>query len=112
MQVNARELATWSFLMASAHGAGLMILPLVIGDTHTAAHGHHVAAASMIGLAGMEWSGVLATLVHTAGYLLVTGLIAVIVYERVGTRFLRTAWVNLDLIWAVVLIATGLATVF
>ena len=52
----------------------------------------------------------LAALVHTAGYLLVTGVIAVIVYERVGVRFLRTAWVNLDLVWAVALIATGMAT--
>jgi hypothetical protein len=49
--------------------------------------------------------------VHTAGYLLVTGLIAVIVYERIGLRFLRTAWVNLDLIWAVALVVTGIATV-
>jgi hypothetical protein len=48
--------------------------------------------------------------VHTAGYLVVTGAIAVIVYERVGLRFLRTAWVNLDLIWAVALVVTGVAT--
>ena len=48
---------------------------------------------------------------HTAGYLLVTGIIAVIVYERVGVRFLRTAWVNLDLIWAVALVGTGLASI-
>ena len=48
--------------------------------------------------------------VHTAGYLLVTGMIAVIVYERVGLRFLRTAWVNLDLIWAVALVITGVGT--
>jgi hypothetical protein len=109
MQVGARELATWSFLMASAHGAGLMVLPLVIGDLPAAGHAHHLAAASMI--AGFEWSGALAALVHTAGYLLVTGLIAVVVYERVGLRFLRTAWVNLDLIWAVALVVTGVATV-
>jgi uncharacterized protein (DUF486 family) len=49
--------------------------------------------------------------VHTAGYLLVTGVIAVVVYERVGLRFLRTAWVNLDLLWAGALILTGVATV-
>jgi len=59
----------------------------------------------------VEWSGLLATLVHTAGYLLVTGLIAVIVYEKVGVRFLRKAWVNLDLVWAIVLIATGVAMI-
>jgi hypothetical protein len=110
MQVDARELAIWSFLMASSHGAGLMVLPLVIGDAPVAMHAHHLAHASMFG-PELGWSGTTAALIHTAGYLLVTGLIAVIVYERLGTRFLRTAWVNLDLIWAVVLIATGLATV-
>ena len=110
MQVNARELAAWSFLMASAHGAGLMVLPLVLGNLPVTGHTHHVAAASVMGTASVEWSGVLAALVHTAGYLLVTGVIAVIVYERVGLRFLRTAWVNLDLIWAVALVVTGLAT--
>ena len=53
----------------------------------------------------------LAALVHTAGYLLVTGVIAVVVYERVGLGFLRKAWVNLDLVWAVALVVTGVATV-
>jgi hypothetical protein len=110
MQVNGRELATWSFLMASAHGAGLMVLPLVLGNLPAPGQAHHVAAASVMGIASVEWSGVLAALVHTAGYLVVTGVIAVIVYERVGLRFLRTAWVNLDLIWAVALVVTGMAT--
>jgi hypothetical protein len=111
MRVDGRELATWSFLMASAHGAGLMVLPLVLGDVPSMGHAHPVAAASVMGIANVEWNGVIAALVHTAGYLLVTGVIAVIVYERVGLRFLRTAWVNLDLIWAVALVVTGVATV-
>jgi len=111
MRVDGRELATWSFLMASAHGAGLMVLPLVLGDLPSTGHAHHLATASLMGIANLEWSGVFAALVHTAGYLLVTGVIAVIVYERVGLRFLRRAWVNLDLIWAVALVATGVATV-
>jgi hypothetical protein len=110
MRVDARELAIWSFLMASAHGAGLMVLPLVIGDV-PAGHAHQMAAASLIGSVDVEWGGMVAALVHTAGYLLVTGVIAVIVYERVGLRFLRTAWVNLDLVWAVALVLTGLATI-
>ena len=110
MQVDARELATWSFLMASAHGAGLMVLPLVLGDGPAAGHAHHLAAASVVGVTGIDWNAVLAALVHTAGYLLVTGVIAVVVYERVGLRFLRKAWVNLDLVWAVALVATGVAT--
>lgn len=110
MRMDGRELATWSFLMASAHGAGLMVLPLVIGGAPAGGHAHHLVAASMIGVARIDWNGVLAALIHTAGYLLVTGLIAVIVYERVGLRFLRRAWVNLDLVWAVALVVTGLAT--
>jgi hypothetical protein len=109
MRVDARELAVWSFLMASSHGAGLMVLPLVIGDLPATAHAHHLAQASFFG-AELGWGGTTAALIHTAGYLLVTGLIAVIVYERLGTKFLRTAWVNLDLMWAVALIVTGLAT--
>ena len=109
MQADARELATWSFLVASAHGAGLMVLPLVIGDMPMGSRTHHMAHATAIGPAHVEWSGVLAALVHTAGYLLVTALVAVIVYERVGVRFLRTAWVNLDLAWAVALVLTGVA---
>ena len=111
MQVSSRELATWSFLMATAHGAGLMVLPLILGDLTGAPHLHQVAAASLVNFAAVEWTGVIAAAVHTAGYLLVTGAIAVIVYEKVGVRFLRTAWVNLDLIWAIALVITGLGTV-
>ena len=113
MQVSSRELATWSFLMATAHGAGLMVLPLVLGELPNAmpsSHLHHLSAA-LAGAPAGEWIGLTAAMVHTAGYLVVTGLIAVIVYERVGVRFLRTAWVNLDLLWAVALVITGFLTV-
>jgi hypothetical protein len=111
MSVNRRELMVWSFLMASGHGAGLMVLPLVVGRTAAGLHAHDVVHVSVAGFASVEWSGVLAALIHTAGYLLVTGLLAVVVYEKVGVRFLRKAWVNLDLIWTVALLVTGVATV-
>jgi hypothetical protein len=94
MRANGRELATWSFLMASAHGAGLMVLPLVLG--------HAVAS--------VKHTGLLAALVHSAGYLLMTGAIAALVYERIGLGFLRRGWINLDLVWAVALVMTGCAT--
>jgi hypothetical protein len=94
MRASGRQLATWSFLMASAHGAGLMVLPLVLGHAVTS----------------MEHSGLLAALVHSAGYLLVTGAIAALVYERIGLGFLRRGWINLDLIWAAALVITGCAT--
>ena len=110
MGVGARDLAVWSFLMASSHGAGLMVLPLIMGDVPATVHAHHLVQASVFGSLNFGWSGTAAALVHTAGYLLVTGAIAVIVYEKVGLRFLRSAWVNLDLVWAVALIVTGVAT--
>ena len=110
MRANGRELATWSFLMASAHGAGLMVLPLVLGKTVTTQHGHTVAMASSIAPAEVEWSGLLAALTHSAGYLLMTGAIAVLVYERIGLGFLRRGWINLDLVWAIALVITGLAS--
>jgi hypothetical protein len=110
MSVNPRELAVWSFLMASSHGAGLMVLPLVMGDLPSGMHAHHLVQASMFGPGQLGWNGTAAALVHTAGYLLVTGAIAVIVYEKVGLRFLRSMWVNLDLVWAVALIVAGVAT--
>jgi hypothetical protein len=110
MRVNAAELTAWSFLMATAHGAGLMVLPLVLGNVPATMHADHLTAA-MAGFGTVDSYGVMAATVHTAGYLLVTGAIAVIVYERVGVRFLRTAWVNLDLIWGVALVAAGVVSV-
>jgi hypothetical protein len=55
-------------------------------------------------------AGMLATGVHTAAYLAVTGLIAWVVYRKVGLALLRKAWVNFELVWAAALVATGLAT--
>ena len=109
MRVGARDLTIWSFLMATAHGAGLMVLPFVMPDAAPAGHGAHAAHASMF--AG-ESAAIAAAAVHAASYLLVTGVIAVVVYERVGLRMLRTAWINLDVLWAVALIATALVTPF
>jgi len=109
MQVGFRDLTVWSFLMASAHGAGLMVLPVLLaGSTveaagKTAGHNHLSAAATPA-------AGLLATAVHTAGYLAVTGLVAWLVYSKLGLALLRNAWFNLDLVWAVALVVTGLAT--
>jgi len=109
MQVGFRDLTVWSFLMASAHGAGLMVLPVLLaGSTveaagKTAGHNHLSAATT-------PFAGLLATAVHTAGYLAVTGLVAWLVYSKLGLALLRKAWFNLDLVWAVALVVTGLAT--
>jgi hypothetical protein len=97
MQVGFRDLTLWSFLMASAHGAGLMVLPVVLPGPHA----HHHAASQ--GVAGGIW----ATLVHTLGYLTVTAAVALLVYQKLGLGMLRRSWINLDLIWALALIVTG-----
>jgi len=97
MQVGFRDLTIWSFLMASAHGAGLMVLPVVLAGPH-ARHMH----TSQGGIGGV-W----ATLIHTLGYFTVTAAAALLVYQKFGLAMLRRSWVNLDLIWAVALVVTG-----
>src|SRR5437870_2343574 len=104
MQVGFRELTIWSFLMASAHGAGLMVLPVVLGLTSASMPaGHDMHGNNPRDLL----TGIWATLVHTIGYLTLTAVVALIVYQKLGLALLRKAWFNLDLIWAVALITTG-----
>ncbi len=111
MQVGFRDLTIWSFLMASAHGAGLMVVPFVIGTSDA------VAARSMpthhagVALASGAWIDGLAVGLHALSYVLVSTLIAWVVYTRLGVAFLRVAWVNLDWVWAGALVITGLFVV-
>jgi len=83
--------------MASAHGAGLMVLPVMLAGPHA----HHHAVTQ--GAAGGVW----ATLIHTLGYFTVTGGAALLVYQKFGLAMLRRSWFNLDLIWAIALVVTG-----
>ncbi len=94
MRVSGWQLAGWSFLMATAHGAGLMLLPITLS-------GHQEAALTLTEQA------LLFTAVHTLAMLTVTATLAVVVYERLGVSVLRRAWFNLDLAWAVALIGAG-----
>lgn len=115
MRVGRKDLVVWSFLMASAHGAGLMLLPVLLahpmpGMTQSMLGGMPVAppslSASVVGLA---------VLIHTTSMLVVAGVLAVLffeTYERVGLQLLRHAWVNFDLLWAVALLVAGLAVLF
>ena len=125
MRVSPRELASWSFLMASAHGAGLMVLPFVLGAvgaapaSSAAMHHHHFASVGgahpgallAAGPAGVDAIAVTAPLIHTLGYLAVTVVVAVVVYEKVGLRILRRAWINLNVVWSAALIAAAVAAV-
>jgi hypothetical protein len=90
-------LLLWSFLMATAHGAGLMLVPALIP----------LCMGSPIIDQGSVWTAVAAVGVHTLATLLVTGAIAVIVYEWLGLEFLRPSWINFDALWCLALVATG-----
>jgi len=109
MRVGFRDLTVWSFLMASAHGAGLMVVPVLLGSTAVKAQGHMAGHDHVSPTAG-PGAGMLATCVHTVAYLAVTGLLAWVVYRKLGLALLRKAWFNFDLVWAAALVATGLAT--
>ena len=105
MRIGVVGLTIWSFLVATAHGAGLMVLPVWLRMSANA--GDH--AAHLHGSPDLA-SGLAATLVHSASYLLVTAAIAWIVFHKLGVGLLRKAWINLDFIWAVALIASGALT--
>ena len=104
MRATPRQLTGWSFLMASAHGAGLMVLPLVAGSVGAGQAHHDVARAAALPSQASAW---FAAGIHTAGYLLVTGLVAWLVYEKLGLRRLTQVWFNVDLVWALALVVTG-----
>ncbi|TDD74578.1 hypothetical protein [Actinomadura rubrisoli] len=108
MRISLRQLAGWSFLMSSVHGAGLMLLP-VLTSSGTAPAGHdHGLASSGSALT----TGVFVTGVHTLAMFTAAGAVAVAVYELVGLTILRRAWFNLDRLWAVALIGAGTITLF
>jgi hypothetical protein len=93
MRTGLAGLVLWSFLMASAHGAGLMLAPVLL-------HLGHGGSAVGVSLAAVA--------VHSLAMLATTGAIAVVVYEWVGVAFLRWGWLNLDRVWTGALAATGL----
>jgi hypothetical protein len=106
MRVGMGGLTLWSFLMASAHGAGLMVVPvfLAMGSVASQPACHGTGGSTPV-------TAVAATLLHAAGYLVITATVALVVFEKLGVRILRTAWFNLDLVWVGTLFATGVMTV-
>ncbi|HEU5168897.1 MAG TPA: hypothetical protein VFU46_00080 [Gemmatimonadales bacterium] len=100
MRVGFRDLTLWSFLMSSAHGAGLMLAPVVLGMPM--AHGDRAEATLSAGIALLG--------LHTLAMFLVMGAVALVVYQIVGLELLRRAWVNLDLLWAGALLVAGVLT--
>jgi len=112
MRVGFADLTVWGFLMASAHGAGLMVLPVLLGamgDASAAAAATHELSHKpppTPALAG-PWLAAAVVGVHLAGYVVIAGAVAWLVYAKLGLALLRTAWINLDLVWAVALVVSG-----
>jgi hypothetical protein len=127
MRVTGRDLVLWSFLMATAHGAGLMLVPVLlrlpgIGNVAHAATsnpggslGHAEFATSFetlrLSVGSLSMAGELVAVgVHTVAMLLVMSIIALVVFEKLGLAILRRAWVNIDRLWAGSLILAGTLT--
>ena len=113
MRVGFRDLTGWSFLMASAHGAGLMLVPILMRLASTeqmhGAHAHGTHHAAMAGsatvLADLAMVGL-----HTLAMFAVMAAVAVVVYEKLGVLILKRAWFNVDILWAGALVGAGVIT--
>jgi hypothetical protein len=115
MRVTSRDLTVWSFLMATAHGAGLMLVPVLLHQSaastaHAAHAGHDDHALMMTSASGLSVSEMAALGVHTGAMYVAMAAVAIVVFEKAGLAILRRAWFNLDRVWAVALIAGGALT--
>ena len=111
--VGRRELTWWSFLMSTAHGAGLMVAPVLIGAgavDSAAASDHAIAAVQANGLSIP--GSVLGITLHVAAMLAVMWVVALMVYDHVGVAVVKKAWINLDWLWAGAFVVAGLLTFF
>ena len=116
MRVSGRELTLWSFLMSTAHGAGVMVAPVLLG------FGSASAAASSLNTHDKQDAGLataaslpadaLGIFLHVGAMLVVMGFVAVLVYEKLGVEILRKTWVNTDRVWASAFILAAAATLF
>ncbi len=122
MRVGFGDLTLWSFLMASAHGAGLMLAPILLawpqangagppGRAVAMSHPGHLSLLRMPASdSSLLWPAAVG--VHSIGYLSVALLVALLVYEKLGVAILRRAWFNLDLLWMIALMLSGAITLY
>jgi hypothetical protein len=105
-RIKPTRLALWSFAVATAHGAGLMLLPIYLGICSAGKQdaGHLAAAALM--RENLE-TAIAVSIVHATAMVLSGGIVAFAVYEWLGLRFISKSWFNLDVVWALSLILVG-----
>ncbi len=105
-RIKPTQLALWSFAVATAHGAGLMLLPIYLGICGARGQdsGHEAAAALM---RGNLWTAIAVSIVHAAAMVVTGGVVAFAVHEWLGLSFISKSWFNLDAVWALSLILVG-----
>lgn len=112
MRASRKDLFVWSLLMASAHGAGLMLIPVLLAQPMLGMAPAMAETAPAVSQPLNASVVVLAVLVHTVSMLVVAGILALLIfetYENLGLRLLRHTWFNFDLLWAIALLVAGCA---
>jgi hypothetical protein len=112
MRASRKDLFVWSLLMASAHGAGLMLIPVLLAQPMLGMAPAMAETAPAVSQPLNASVVVLAVLVHTVSMLVVAGILALLffeTYENLGLRLLRHTWFNFDLLWAIALLVAGCA---
>jgi hypothetical protein len=105
-RIRPTQLGVWSFAVAIAHGAGLMLVPIYLGLCQTSGLDHAHAAAGALISADLAMA-VLVSIVHSAAMIAAGGLTAWLVYRYLGLKFIARSWFNLDTTWAVSLVLVG-----
>src|ERR1700738_1392967 len=105
-RIRPTQLGLWSFAVAIAHGAGLMLVPIYLGLCRTADldNGHEAAGALINANLNMA---VLVSVVHSVAMVMAGGFLAFLVYRHLGLKFVSRSWFNLDATWAFSLILVG-----
>src|SRR5262245_18825373 len=105
-RIRPTQLGLWSFAVAIAHGAGLMLVPIYLGLCRAADLDRgHVAAGSLLN--GKMGMAILVSVVHAVAMIAAGGLLAWLVYRCLGLKFVSRSWFNLDATWAFSLVLVG-----
>src|SRR5215472_3109909 len=105
-RIKPTQLALWSFAVATAHGAGLMLLPIYLGICGAGERDAHHQAAAVL-MRGNLGTAIAVSIVHAVAMIVSGGIVAFAVYEWLGLKFISKSWFNLDVVWALSLILVG-----
>jgi hypothetical protein len=105
-RIRPTQLGLWSFVVAIAHGAGLMLVPIYLGLCRAADLDQGHEAAGVLINANLEMA-VAVSVVHSVAMIAAGGFLAWLVYRYLGLKLVSRSWFNLDATWAVSLVLVG-----